>query len=84
MKFYNKAQSSDTPILLTILVFQAFIIVGLGFLELTSESQTIGAFSFSTNIINNIALLGWGNSILFAPLIICVIYIVAKLIRGGG
>jgi len=78
--------ATDTPILLSIFVFQAFVLLSLGFLNITDvttvSSGTI-LFSFG-NIINSIALLGWGNTLLFAPITLCVIYIIAKLIRGGG
>jgi hypothetical protein len=40
-------------------------------------------FSFG-NIITNIELLGWGNTLIFTPLEVCIAYIIAKLIRGGG
>ena len=86
----KKAQTAtDTPILLTIIVFQAFIILCLGWLNLTeSDVSTVthgsGLINFTVNIVTNIGLLGWGNAILFAPLEVCIIYIIAKLIRGGG
>lgn len=82
----KKAQTStDTPIILSILVFQAFVLLGLGFLNVPTTDVGINdaLFSFG-NIINAIELLGWGNSLLFAPLVICIGYILAKLIRGGG
>lgn len=106
----KKAQvSTDTPIILFILVFQTFVILALGFLNITNtsvESPNITSYSEITtysnstttvtttntgnslfsigNIISNIKILGWGNSLIFAPLIIVIIYIIAKLIRGGG
>lgn len=90
----NKAQvSTDTPILLWILVFQAFIVLGIGFLHVTPTTKTVGGdinivgipnISFTQTLVTNISYLGWGNLLLFAPLEICLIYIIAKLIRGGG
>ena len=85
----KKAQvSTDTPIVLTILVFQTFVVTALGFLTIANEDVTATNaknifFSFG-NIVNNIAILGWGNALIFAPLIIVLLYILAKLIRGGG
>lgn len=77
--------STDTPIILSILVFQAFIIIMLGFLNVDSNNNDVSVplFSFD-NIITSISELGWFNTIIFAPLIICLGYILAKLIRGGG
>jgi hypothetical protein len=100
--FFKKAQAgTDTVIILSILSFQTFIILCLGFLS-TTQTTYVGSdnisfnitgvstissgnrlFSFG-NIISNISELGWGNSLLFTPLLICIGYIVAKLIRGGG
>jgi hypothetical protein len=85
----KKAQTStDTPIILSILVFQTFVVLMLGFLnvsstEIVSTNTGNALFSFG-NIISNISYLGWGNILIFSPLIICLIYIIAKLVRGGG
>lgn len=97
---FKKAQvSTDTPIILSIFSFQIFIIICLGFLS-TSQTTYISTdnisfnitgisttnnslFSFG-NILSNISILKWGNTLLFSPLIICITYIVVKLIRGGG
>lgn len=83
----KKAQvATDTPILLGIIVFQSFVILGLGFLNFSDITQTNSGselFSFG-NIITSISLLGWGNTLIFFPLEIALIYIIAKLIRGGG
>lgn len=83
----KKAQTStDTPIILSIIVFQAFVVLGLGFLNVTDITTTnsgTSLFSFG-NIINSIKLLGWGNTLIFAPLEISLFYIIAKLVRGGG
>jgi hypothetical protein len=86
MKNKKGQTSTDTPIILSILVFQAFVILCLGFLNVKdSEVTTSGNVLFSFgNIISSISVLGWGNAIIFAPLIICLGYILAKLIRGGG
>jgi hypothetical protein len=83
---YKKAQvATDTPILLSIFVFQAFVILSLGFLNVSYTKQTADTSLFNFgNIITSIAELGWGNTLLFAPIGLCVIYIIAKLIRGGG
>jgi len=83
----NGQVSTDTPILLSIIVFQIFIITCLGFLDISENyvtyqgfgSETIGFFQ---NIIINISYLGWGNTLIFLPLIICLSYIIAKFIRG--
>ena len=84
----NKAQTAtDTPIILSILVFQAFVILMLGFININDSTNTVvgsNTINFTQNILTNIKLLGWGNSLIFAPLLVCIIYIVAKLIRGGG
>jgi hypothetical protein len=90
----NKKAQSEAGLLLTLLVFQAVIIVFLGFLELTTEQNEVGTptlnlglFSvpkFGFNIISNIAQLGWFNLIIFVPISIVVGYIVARIIRGGG
>jgi hypothetical protein len=87
----NKKAQSEAGILLLILVFQAFVIISLGFLNITNDTDDItttnydsGLGDFVVNIITNIKLLGWGNTLLFAPLTITIIYIIARLIRGGG
>lgn len=83
--FYKKGQTStDTPIILSIFAFQAFLVVMLGFLNITPETQSVTGFGFTQNIISNISLLGWGNTILFTPLVVGLGYIILKLIRGGG
>jgi hypothetical protein len=90
MKCKKAQTSTDTPIILSILVFQAFIIICLGFLNInnneittTTHENTLWGFSI-TNIITNISILGWGNLLIFVPIEICIIYIIAKLFRGGG
>ena len=83
----KKAQAAtDTPIIISIFTFQSFIIVALGFLNITPDNQVIGSdlINFTQNIVNNISYLGWANTIIFTPLIIAITYIIAKLIRGGG
>lgn len=90
----NKAQvSTDTPIILSIIVFQTFIIIMLGFLNINIATKNVTGelnlpllphISFTQNIITNITLLGWGNLLIFLPLEICLGYIILKLIRGGG
>lgn len=96
----KKAQvATDTPIILSILAFQAFIILCLGFLTIITVSNNPDSISMNTsgittnspsnifsfgNIITNIELLGWGNTLIFTPLGVCIAYIIAKLIRGGG
>lgn len=84
----NKKGQTDSALILIILCFQAFIIVSLGFLDSTDSQITYeehdSFLGFSVNIINNLSLLGWGNTLIFAPIEICIIYIVIKLIRGGG
>ena len=84
----KKGQANDTAILLSIIIFQTFILICLGFLNVSdSEISTINSgselFSFG-NIISNIQILGWGNLLIFTPLFIGLGYIIARLIRGGG
>lgn len=81
--FYKKAQT-DTAIIISIIAFQAVIILGLGFLSITPDTQSVGAFSFTENLVTNIELLGWANALIFTPLVVGFIYIIARLIRGGG
>jgi len=89
----KKGQSlSDATILLGIIVFQAFIIICLGFLNVEqvnyagnlTSNIVISSFFSLPNIITSITVLGWGNLLIFAPLEVILIYIIAKLIRGGG
>lgn len=80
--------STDTPIIIWLIAFQIFIITTLGFIDIKPETTTytepISGFSI-INIINSITYLPlWANTILFSPLIGAVVYIVAKLVRGGG
>ena len=71
--------ATDTPIILTIVVFNAFIILSLGFLNINNsdsiKTQTYGSglINFSQNIVTNISLLGWGNALLFTPLVVCIV-----------
>lgn len=88
IKMNKKAQATDTPIILGILVFQAFIIICLGFLtmynnEVKTSDNGSDLINFKINIITNIKAFGWGNTLIFAPLEICIVYIIAKLVRGG-
>lgn len=76
--------ATDTPILIWLVVFQAFIITMLGLLNITPETQSVGIANFTQNIITNLSILGWGNLLIFLPLEIALGYIIAKLIRGGG
>lgn len=95
----NKGQvSTDTPIIFSIFVFQAFVIIMIGFIPIynvtdikyNESNATVNLpgvlpdMSFGQKILTNIAILGWGNLIIFAPLEVCFIYIIAKLLRGGG
>lgn len=90
----NKKAQSDTAVILFILVFQAFLIISLGFLNIDTTEEEVGTDSlgvvglitpsFNQNVINNIEQLGVWNTLIFAPLIIVLIYIIAKLVRGGG
>lgn len=92
--FYKKSQvSTDTPIIISIIAFQTLIIVCLGIIQIDPVTETIGkevdilglgTVGFTYNIINNISYLGWANSLIFTPLIFGLLYIVLKLIRGGG
>ena len=89
MKNKKGQTSTDTPILLSIVVFQAFILICLGFLDMNENDITLntyggGIINFIFNMISNIAVLSWGNLLIFAPLGIALTYIIAKLIRGGG
>ena len=85
--FKNKKAQSEVAILITILAFQIFIITALGFINITPEtnsySEPITGFSF-LNIITSISVLGWANILIFSPLISGLVYIVARLVRGGG
>lgn len=97
---YKKAQTStDTPIILSILVFQAFIIIMLGFLNVNTENNSVDSINANStgvttntpttifnigSIIHSIKILGWFNTILFIPLEVIIGYIIVKLIRGGG
>jgi hypothetical protein len=84
-KMKNGQASTDTVIIFSILIFNGFLVLSLGFLNIDYEENNISDVLFSFgNIISNIIELGWGNILLFAPLIICLGYILAKLIRGGG
>lgn len=80
--------------LLLILVFYASIIAFLGIINYDNYTATVAAtpeidlglfsvpsFMFGT-FIDNIKALGWANAIIFGPLIIILLYYVAKLIRG--
>jgi hypothetical protein len=82
---YKKSQS-DVSFILGVLVFNAFVILALGFLNINNDNnvttETHGLEAFSMNIISNITLLGWGNTLIFTPLILCIIYLVGKFIRG--
>lgn len=81
----NKGQTAtDTPIIIYIVVFQVFVITMLGFLNITPETQTVGALNFTQNIITNLSIIGWGNLLVFFPLEVALGYIIVKLIRGGG
>ena len=102
LKFKKAQTSTDTPILISIIAFQAFIILALGFLNVNYASQkSINSTSINatyqiqtynvpltnlsiTNIITNISYLGFANVLIFSPIIGAIIYIIAKLIRGGG
>jgi hypothetical protein len=89
----NRKAQSETAVIIGILSFQAFIIVCLGFINISATTEGIGGdvsivgiplFNWGTSLISNIALLGWANLIIFAPLIAGLVYIIARLIRGGG
>jgi hypothetical protein len=91
---FKKAQS-EAGIILSILVFQAFIIVFLGFINITIPYDTedvggeisivgIPLTSWGSTLINNISVLGWANAIIFAPATLCLTYIIVRLFRGGG
>lgn len=80
----NKRAQTDSSIILSILVFQAFIIIALGFLDTTPTTVEVTGSGFGQNIITNIAALGWFNAILFIPIYVVIGYIILKLIRGGG
>ena len=79
----TKGQSTDTPILLTIVVFQAFVLICLGFLDVTATTVVADThLGFSQTVISNLAVLGWGNLLVFTPMLVCIVYIIAKFIRG--
>ena len=86
---HKKAQS-EVGVIIFVLVFQIFLITMLGFLNINPETRDIGTFEgvkiieFGTNIVFNIAELGWFNLILFTPLWVTIVYIIIRLVRGGG
>ena len=86
----KKGQLTDTVILMSMIIFQSFTVICLGFLNVSENDITTTTYdnpivsSFVVNVISNIGQLGWGNLLIFLPLEVGLIYIIAKLVRGGG